>query len=169
VNRAAQARGELAARSTAQTEFGLLAGGDYAHAWDLWSAAAQQAIGRAEFVALNSTCPAGLGMAATVTAALPISDTTVLIQWQRPIPPGADQSGAGQPGAGQPGAGQPGSKTSSIKPTVTQQTGTIRMIYADGAWRFEPADADLRGGLKAQLARRRAAHQCPRLDARKVK
>jgi hypothetical protein len=147
-NRAAEATGELAARTTAQTEFGLLAGGDYAQAWDLWSAAAQHMITRADFISLNTLCPVGLGVAATVTAALPISSTEVLIQWQRPALSEGDQPGSTGLGSG--------------------RTGRIRMIYVGGVWRFEPADADLHGGVQAQLARRRAAHQCPRLGARKV-
>jgi hypothetical protein len=82
-NQAAGAQFALAAQTTAQTEFGLLAGGDYGHAWDLWSDAAKQTIARADFITLNTTCPLGLGTLTKVLAARPLSSTSVAIDWQR--------------------------------------------------------------------------------------
>jgi hypothetical protein len=140
-NRAAAAQSTLAAQTTAQTEFGLLSGGDYGHAWDLWSDPAKQVISRADFITLNTTCPVALGTPTKVVAARPVSNTSVAVDWQR-----AAQTGVGQTGAAQTGAAQ---------------TGTVNMVYAGGAWRFEPAAQDYRAGLSALIARRRAAHECP--------
>ncbi|GAA5188767.1 hypothetical protein GCM10023322_40170 [Rugosimonospora acidiphila] len=81
-NRAAAVRNPEAATATAQTEFGLLAGGDYGGAWDLWSQAAQQSISRADFVALNTDCPAK-GVPGEVVATHPAGDGEVDIDWKR--------------------------------------------------------------------------------------
>jgi hypothetical protein len=81
VNRAGTVRGPEAAQATAQTEFGLLAGGDYAGAWDLWTADAQRAVGRADFVALGATCPRGVPATATVRRL--VDDDTVALDWRR--------------------------------------------------------------------------------------
>jgi hypothetical protein len=82
-NQAAGAQSALAAQTTAQTEFGLLAGGDYGHAWDLWSDAAKQTIARADFITLNTACPLGLGTLTRVLTVRPLSSTSVAIDWQR--------------------------------------------------------------------------------------
>src|SRR5258706_15465881 len=81
VNRAGTVRGPEAARATAQTEFGLLAGGDYGGAWDLWTAAAQEAVGRADFVALGATCPRGV--ATTATGQRLLDDDTASVDWRQ--------------------------------------------------------------------------------------
>jgi hypothetical protein len=124
-NQAARPQSALAAQTTAQTEFGLLAGGDYGHAWDLWSDSAKQAISRADFITLNTACPVELGVPTKVVAARALSSTSVAVDWQR-----------------------------------NAQTGTIRMTYAEGAWRFEPASGEYSGGLRALVAKRRAAQHC---------
>jgi hypothetical protein len=108
VNRAGTVRGPEAARATAQTEFGLIAGGDYGGAWDLWTAAAQQAIGRADFVALGAKCPRGLST--TATGQRPVDDDTVTVDWRR-----------------------------------GDQTGTARLVYTGGAWRYQPDQSTLDG------------------------
>ena len=86
-NRAAAVANPEAATATAQTEFGLLAGGDYGGAWDLWSQAAQQSITRTDFIALNTACPQH-GVPVEVVAVRPVGDTEVDIDWKR-----ATQSG----------------------------------------------------------------------------
>ena len=82
-NRPATAPGVLAARTTAQTEFGLLAGGDYGHAWDLWTDAAKKTISRAHFITSNAKCSGQLGLSTTVVAARAVSGTVVMIGWRR--------------------------------------------------------------------------------------
>jgi hypothetical protein len=90
-NQAATAQGTLAAQTTAQTEFGLLAGGDYGHAWDLWSDAAKQTIARVDFITLNKSCPEQLGAMTKIVTTRPISNTTVAIDWQRATQTGTVQ------------------------------------------------------------------------------
>src|SRR5258706_15903032 len=91
VNRAGTVRGPEAARATAQTEFGLLAGGDYGGAWDLWTAAAQQAVARPDFVALRATCPRGVPVA---EAGHPVLDEdTGSVDWRRGGPTRAPPPG----------------------------------------------------------------------------
>jgi hypothetical protein len=81
-NRAAGVDNPEAATATAQTEFGLLAGGDYGGAWDLWSQAAQQSITRTDFVALNTACP-NKGVPVQVVATNPVNDREVDVDWKR--------------------------------------------------------------------------------------
>jgi hypothetical protein len=81
-NHAAGVANPEAATATAQTEFGLLAGGDYGGAWDLWSQAAQRAITRTDFVALNTACPQR-GVPVQVVAVRPVGDDEVDIDWKR--------------------------------------------------------------------------------------
>jgi hypothetical protein len=80
-NHAAGARSVTAARTTAQTEFGLLAGGDYGGAWDLWSDAAKKQLSRADFLALNRTCPPKLGTAVQITGVGEVDQNTVQVVW----------------------------------------------------------------------------------------
>jgi hypothetical protein len=110
VNQAAGVRSIEGAQATAQTEFGLLAGGDYAGAWELWTDAAKHAVGRPGFVAHAAACRPGLGVAARVVSVRPVDDNDVDVAWQRGT-----------------------------------QTGTARLIYAGGAWRFQPDPATLAG------------------------
>ncbi|GIH17408.1 hypothetical protein [Rugosimonospora africana] len=81
-NRAAAVDNPEAATATAQTEFGLLAGGDFGGAWELWSQDAQRSITRTDFVALNTACPSK-GVAAQVVATRPVNDGEVDIDWTR--------------------------------------------------------------------------------------
>jgi hypothetical protein len=108
--------GVEAAQASALTEFGLLAGGDYGGAWDLWTERAQRAVSRSDFVRFQDTCPTALGVPVRVVSAQPADsagvDRTrdVVLTWQR----------------------------GSV-------TGTARMMYADGSWRYEPDQATLNG------------------------
>jgi hypothetical protein len=89
-NRAAGVANPEAAGATAQTEFGLLAGGDYGGAWELLSQAAQQSISRADFVAVNTACPLR-GVPGEVVAVRPVNDGEVDVDWKR-----GQQSGTAQ-------------------------------------------------------------------------
>jgi hypothetical protein len=89
-NRAAAVANPEAAGATAQTEFGLLAGGDYGGAWDLLSQAAQQSITRVDFVALNTACPRR-GVPGEVVAVRPVDGGEVDVDWKR-----GQQSGTAQ-------------------------------------------------------------------------
>jgi hypothetical protein len=107
-NRAAGARGTAAAQATAQTEFGLLAGGDFAGAWDLWSATAQATISRPDFVRLNTTCPPPRGIPTSIVEVRMLDDSTAVVSWRQ-----------------------------------ATTTGTSRLVYAAGAWRYEPGQSTL--------------------------
>lgn len=54
------------ARAVADHEFGLLSGGGWGAAWDLWTASAQHAVSRADFVRVDSACRPWLGQPFTV-------------------------------------------------------------------------------------------------------
>jgi hypothetical protein len=82
-NQAAGVRSLEAARATAQTEFGLLAGGDYGGAWDLWSDQAKQAVSRADFIARSTACPPGKGVMTQVVSTTLVDDNNVDVSWQR--------------------------------------------------------------------------------------
>jgi hypothetical protein len=90
-NRGAAVRNGAAAQATAQTEFGLLAGGDYGRAWDLWTEAAQQAVSRDDFVRLTSTCRPQLGVLTEVVSVHGIDDNTVDVTWKRGAATGVDR------------------------------------------------------------------------------
>lgn len=81
MNRPATVRNPQAAQATAQTEMGLLAGGDYGGAWDLWDAPAKATVDRARFVAYGTTCRPGLGQAVRVTATRRVDDDTYAMDW----------------------------------------------------------------------------------------
>lgn len=90
-NRAATVRNPAAAQATAQTEFGLLAGGDYGGAWDLWTDAAKQTIGRADFVRLESACRTQLAQATEVVSTTTVDADTVDVAWKRGPVTGVDR------------------------------------------------------------------------------
>jgi hypothetical protein len=108
VNRAGTVPGPEGARATALTEFGLLAGGDYGGAWDLWTADAQRAVTRADFVALGAGCPRGVP--AVQSGQTFVDDATVTVDWRR-----------------------------------GDRTGTARLLYTGGAWRYQPDQSTLDG------------------------
>lgn len=72
----------LAGQSLAQREFGLLSGGDYGGAWDLWAAPAQQVLDRSSFVALNTQCRPALGEPYTITSVRADSGTVLTVFWR---------------------------------------------------------------------------------------
>ena len=57
-----------AAKSAAQTVFDRFAGGDYAGAWEMYTAPGKQAISQSDYVKLNQTC-ARKGLAIQLTSA----------------------------------------------------------------------------------------------------
>lgn len=79
----AQPTTRLLAEATARTEFGLLAGGDYAGAWELWSPQAQQVISRADFVRLSTACPSGLGILVTIEDVTTTGPGESTVTWAR--------------------------------------------------------------------------------------
>jgi hypothetical protein len=56
------------AKAAAQTVFDRFAGGDFAGAWDVYTAAGKQAISKADYIKLNETC-ARKGLAIELTSA----------------------------------------------------------------------------------------------------
>jgi len=72
----------LAGQSLAQREFGLLAGGDFGGAWDLWAAPAQQVMDRSSYVALNTQCRPALGEPYTITSVRADSATVLTVFWR---------------------------------------------------------------------------------------
>ena len=79
----ARARGSVEAKAVAETEFGLLAGGDYGGAWALWTDDAKAAVPRDEFVSQSVGCRPGLAVATRVVTADPVDATHVRITWDR--------------------------------------------------------------------------------------
>ena len=71
------------ASAVARQEFGLLAGGGWAQAWELWTADAQQAVPRAEFVHVNTACRPALGVPYVIDSSTPTDPATVRIAWHR--------------------------------------------------------------------------------------
>lgn len=71
------------ARSVATQEFGLLAGGGWAQAWALWSAAGQAAMSEADFVRLNTECRPVVGEPYVVDSATDADATDVTVAWHQ--------------------------------------------------------------------------------------
>jgi hypothetical protein len=71
------------AEAVARQEFGLLAGGGWAQAWDLWTAGAQQAVPQAEFVRVNTACRPVVGVPYVIEGSTPTDPATVRIVWHR--------------------------------------------------------------------------------------
>lgn len=71
------------AYSVAQKEFGLLSGGGWAAAWNLWTSSAQQAVSQAEFVHVNSACRPALGVPYVIDDSTVADPATVRIAWHR--------------------------------------------------------------------------------------
>jgi hypothetical protein len=74
----------------ASREFGLLAGGGWAQAWDLWSDSARQALGQADFVKLNTECRPVLGEPYVIDTATAVDPATVRVDWHRAEATGSD-------------------------------------------------------------------------------
>ncbi|NUP51023.1 MAG: hypothetical protein HOW97_27475 [Catenulispora sp.] len=71
------------ATSVAQREFGLLSGGGWAQAWQLWSVTARSALSQDDFVRLNSECRPALGVPYIIDSTASIDDTTVSVAWHQ--------------------------------------------------------------------------------------
>lgn len=71
------------ATSVARREFGLLAGGGWAQAWQLWSDEARSALGQDDFVRAGSRCRAALGVPYVIDGAARVDATTVSVSWHR--------------------------------------------------------------------------------------
>lgn len=74
---------ERQATSVARREFGLLAGGGWAQAWQLWSDEARSALGQDDFVRAGSRCRAALGVPYVIDGAARVDATTVSVSWHR--------------------------------------------------------------------------------------
>ncbi|AUG82126.1 hypothetical protein CFP65_7554 [Kitasatospora sp. MMS16-BH015] len=73
----------LAAEAVATQEFGLLAGGGWAAAWNLWPTTAQQAFSQAEFIRLNTECRPLLGLPYVIDQTAKLDPDTVRVDWHR--------------------------------------------------------------------------------------
>jgi hypothetical protein len=80
----------LRARSVASKEFGLLAGGGWAQAWGLWSAAGRNALSQADFVRLNTECRPALGVPYVIGSATAVDARTVRVDWREGSTAGSD-------------------------------------------------------------------------------
>jgi len=78
------------AYAVARQEFGLLAGGGWAGAWDLWTADARQAVPQAEFVQVNTACRPAVGVPYVIDGSSVASPTSVRITWHRADATGSD-------------------------------------------------------------------------------
>ena len=73
----------LQADSVASEEFGLLSGGGWAQAWDLWADSARQVMSQADFVRLNTECRPVLGVPYVIDRSVKVDSTTVRVAWHR--------------------------------------------------------------------------------------
>lgn len=73
----------LQADSVASEEFGLLAGGGWAQAWNLWTDNAHQVIAQADFVRLNTECRPMVGVPYVIDRSTTVDPTTVRVDWHR--------------------------------------------------------------------------------------
>ncbi|MFC1411788.1 hypothetical protein ACEZCY_21265 [Streptacidiphilus sp. N1-12] len=80
----------MQADSVASEEFGLLAGGGWAQAWDLWTAGARQVITQADFVRLNTECRPLLGVPYVIDTSTKVDPTTVRVDWHRAAATGSN-------------------------------------------------------------------------------
>jgi len=80
----------LQARSVAQREFGLLAGGGWAQAWTLWSAQARSVLNQSDFVRLNTQCRPALGVPYVIDGTSSVDVTTMRVQWHQGSVSGSD-------------------------------------------------------------------------------
>ncbi|MBB5868716.1 hypothetical protein F4553_002095 [Allocatelliglobosispora scoriae] len=71
------------AEASAQRQFGLLAGGDWLNAWDMWTPTAQALIPRGEFGRLNSACPLRLGVPYLIDGRDLAAPDAATITWHR--------------------------------------------------------------------------------------
>jgi hypothetical protein len=71
------------ALKTAEKEFGLLAKGDWAGAWALWTDRAKKEVAQAVFVEANTACPAALKRQYQLQAVTPVSDTLIELTFRR--------------------------------------------------------------------------------------
>lgn len=71
------------AYAVARQEFGLLSGGGWAQAWDLWTASAQRTVPQAEFVRVNTACRPAIGVPYVIDSGTVTDPTTVRITWHR--------------------------------------------------------------------------------------
>ena len=79
----ARARGSVEAKAAAETEFGLVAGGDYSGAWALWTDEAKAVVSRDEYVAASTACRPGFAVATRIITAEPIDGAHVRVDWAR--------------------------------------------------------------------------------------
>lgn len=72
----------LRAEAVASQEFGLLAGGGWAQAWNLWTSAAQKAVSQAAYVQVNKACPTAPGVPYVVQDAVRVDADTMRVSWR---------------------------------------------------------------------------------------
>lgn len=77
-----------AARAAAEREFSAYAAGDWAGAWDLWTAAGQTAISREEYVRLHTECGTLTGPLFEITNARLEGDDRAIVTFERVIAAG---------------------------------------------------------------------------------
>jgi hypothetical protein len=75
---AAQPKTEAAVRTAAQDEFDAYAAGEYGEAWDLWTAAGQRMISRADYEKLHELCPSATGLRFTIEKVRVSGDTATV-------------------------------------------------------------------------------------------
>ncbi|MEU3465645.1 hypothetical protein ABZ721_37630 [Streptomyces sp. NPDC006733] len=71
------------AYAVARQEFGLLAGGDWVHAWNLWTVSAQRTVPQDEFVHVNTACRPAVGIPYTIDGLTVTDPTRIRIDWHR--------------------------------------------------------------------------------------
>jgi hypothetical protein len=89
----AQPQDPQSARVTVEQAFSLLAGGDWAGVWELWTEAAQAALPKDAYVNLIATCPLQ-GRAYQVTDVKAVDANTTTVNWKRQNVNGAEEAGS---------------------------------------------------------------------------
>jgi len=77
-----------AAKAAAQHEFDAYAAGDWAGAWDLWTAAGKAAMSRADYVRLHTECKTLTGIVFEITGARLEGESRAVVTWKRSIAAG---------------------------------------------------------------------------------
>jgi len=109
----AQSMEPQAARTAVEQSLSLLADGDWAGAWGLWTDAAQAQVPQQAYVDLLSTCPQTFSDDFTITDVKTADPATVLVHW------------------------------TGVRLDRTPSAGQTTARYEDGVWHVEPDPAAL--------------------------
>ncbi|KAA2261717.1 hypothetical protein F0L68_15855 [Solihabitans fulvus] len=76
-------RSPTEAKALADTYFGLLAGGGWSRAWDLWTAAARRSVTKEEFAGASAACRTARGVPYRTEQLTLVDRDTAVVPWTR--------------------------------------------------------------------------------------